>query len=69
MAWKARAPDMKLRVKVEKLTNTVGAAWVNDDGSVSIQLYPGTVIDWRLTQEGYLTLFPREDKVKDGEKT
>ena len=59
-----RKPDYRVRVldKVRGLKGTVGAAWVNDDGTVTVILNNFV----KLEQDGHLliTLF----KCKDGER-
>jgi len=57
--FEARRPDYILSVKVKDAAASkrrLGAAWQNNDGSVSIQLDPCTVISWK--DNVYMTLFP-----------
>ena len=60
----SRSPDLVLKVKKATAKSgggKMGAAWKNPDGSISLKLDPGTVLDWRMTEEGYLiTLFPKD---------
>ena len=42
--------------------NVVGAAWSRADGSIGIILNPGVVLDWRMCDQFYLSLFPEDDR-------
>jgi len=65
---KPRKPDLKLRVSMkdpkDKRANTIGSAWVNKAGYITLKLDPAVVLDWR--DEVYITLFPEDDDVKEG---
>jgi hypothetical protein len=58
--FQARKPDYVLSVKVKDTTSKrrCGAGWLNDDGSVSIQLDPCTVLSWK--DNIHITLFSAE---------
>ena len=63
----ARSPDYVLKVKLKDASagstqGRVGAAWKNEDGSLSVQLDVGTVLDWRLSREAHITLFPADEE-------
>jgi hypothetical protein len=52
----AKKPTHSLSVKLNDGTSgTIGAGWLNEDGSISIQLNPCVVLDRRDVQ--HLTLF------------
>jgi len=38
---------LKIKVKDSPAKANVGVGWANDDGSMSISLNPGTILDWR----------------------
>ena len=41
----------------------VGVAWLNDEsGHVSIVLNDGVVLDWRMRETHYMTLYKRRDR-------
>jgi len=49
---------IKVKEKEGSAQGEVGRAWLNDDGSLSIQLNPGVVLSWN---DGLLiTAFPRK---------
>lgn len=67
-----RRPDFVVKVKVrfgaggpgtpDGATNTVGVAWLNSDGSVSISLRPGVTLSW---DDGLqITAFPNDREVE-----
>lgn len=61
----ARSPDYVLKVKLKDASagstqGRVGVAWKNEDGSLAIHLDVGAVLDWRLSREAHITLFPAE---------
>lgn len=60
-----RKPDLVLKAKSGKsYGNDLGKGWLNEDGSITIHLSPGAVLDWRMTAEGVsIVLFPI---LKDG---
>ena len=60
----ARSPDYVLKVKLKDASGQgrVGVAWKNEDGSLSVQLDVGTVLDWRLSREAHITLFPADEE-------
>ena len=56
-------PTHRLKAKVRTDDNSgaygdVGAAWLNENGSLSVRLNIGIVLDWR--DNCLLTLFPSE---------
>ncbi len=55
-----RKPDYELSVKVkdEKSKRRCGVGWLNEDGSIAINLDACTVISWK--DNIYVTLFPIE---------
>lgn len=61
-AWNSRKPDYRLSVKERGGENrgTVGAAWKNDDGSISIKLTPCVAITSR--DDVTIVLFPVEER-------
>jgi hypothetical protein len=62
MANGGRKPDFNLSVKPKdgRMGNKVGAAWKNDDGSISISLNVGVTLSWN--DELFIGLFPVEDR-------
>jgi len=42
--------------------NEVGAAWSRADGGIGIILNPGVVLDWRMCDQFYLSLFQEDDR-------
>jgi len=55
-----RKPDFRIKVLDQKKRSaTVGAAWLNTDGSVSIQLDVATTLAWNDGLK--ITAFPTED--------
>ena len=55
---KPKAPTHDLKVVLHDGTSgTVGAGWLNEDGSISVQLNPCVVLDRRDVK--HLTLFVR----------
>lgn len=63
---KGRKPDywvkaMDKRVPGKATSSKVGAAWANEDGSISIDLNPFTTLETvsRTPQDLVITLFPR----------
>lgn len=40
----------------------VGVGWRNEDSSISIQIDPGVVLDYRLSADHLITLFPPFNK-------
>lgn len=59
-----RKPDFDLRVKVKGSESgsgrSVGAAWENENGGISIKLNPCVILDWR--DDVHISLFRSEDK-------
>lgn len=63
---KPRRPTHTLRVKVrdtDNQTNTIGKAWLNEDGSMSISLSPGVVLKW--DDPFFITAFPINNKEQE----
>ena len=60
-----RLPDMRLKVlnKVTGEKGVVGAAWCNDDGSISLVLNSHVVLV--QSRDEVLTLFPIDSKRKE----
>ena len=55
-----RKPDFRIRaISKQKRFSTVGAAWLNEDGTISIQLDVGTTLAWNDGLK--ITAFPTED--------
>lgn len=63
--FKGRKPDLELSVKLKGGSSTcrnAGRAWMNADGSISIQLNPGIHLSWN---DGcHISLFPIERRPK-----
>ncbi len=61
---KGRRPDYKLKVmdKTNSKTNDIGAAWLNANGSISIQLNVCTFMQYN--PDLLITLFPNEELSK-----
>lgn len=58
-------PDYKIRVTPKsdkKNYSVVGAAWLTETGMISVKLNPGTVLDWRMNAEYFISLVPNESK-------
>lgn len=65
-----RKPDLLLKVRVREGAGgpgypdgrhaTVGAAWMNADGSIHVQLHPGVTLAWNDGLQ--LTAFPNDWK-------
>lgn len=53
---------MKNRDPESKSTNRVAALWRNPDGSMSMKLDLGVVLDWRDQPEYLLTVFENRPK-------
>jgi len=47
-----------LKEKDGKRRTIAGAGWVNEEGWISLQLNPGVVLDSRLLEDHYLSLYP-----------
>lgn len=62
---KPRKPDYKLKVmdKTNKNNGTIGVAWLNQDGSVSIRINPGTFLHYNPNLA--ITLFPNDSEGYD----
>lgn len=62
---KGRTPDFELKAmnRGTERSHRVGAAWLNENGSISINLDEFVVLSGRENTL-VLTLFPREDKRK-----
>jgi len=68
---KGKRPDFKI-VATKREENAegkrhfaqVGVAWQSPNGKrgITLTLNPGTVLDWRMTREFYVTLFPFDDE-------
>lgn len=57
---------LKMLQKSTKAYNEVGAGWQNADGSISVVLGVGIVLDWHDRLDCVLTLFPIDrEKAKD----
>jgi hypothetical protein len=58
-----RKPDYILSVKIKNSTapgHRCGVAWLNDDGSISMQLRPCTTLKWN---DGcHISLFPNKER-------
>lgn len=63
MKPKRATHDVKIKEKHGKRSGTVGAAWVNDDGSFSIQLNAGVTLSWQ--DDVYITVWPRGEGVEE----
>ncbi len=65
-----KGPDYRVTVASKesdnRKTGKVGAAWKNEHGGISIQLDPGAVLDWRMCETHYITLWPVEDAPRAG---
>lgn len=62
MSFEAKKPDFILKARLKgttKSTRRIGSGWANENGSVSIQLDPCTVLHWK--DECFITLFPVEE--------
>lgn len=61
----SRSPDfvVKLLDKTTEKRGRIGAAWTNEDASISISLDPFVVLP-KYPNELVITLFPNEDKTK-----
>lgn len=58
--FKPARPTHRLRIKDNETgaTGTIGAGWVNEDGSVSVRLDPGCSVTYESLKGKVLTLFP-----------
>ena len=58
---KGRSPDYRLKSlnKVTEASAKVGAAWINEDGTITVVLDPGAIV--LGCPEVLLTLFPSHD--------
>ena len=68
MAIPTRKPDYRIGVKLREnpehgsnQLRRAGSAWIGEKGAISITLDPGVVLDWRLSQEAHIMLFPVDD--------
>jgi hypothetical protein len=60
-----RPPDFKLQLKAkdgESRNNSIGSAWRNSSGGISINLHPGIVLTSETTEKYWLTLWPLSDE-------
>lgn len=46
----------------------VGVAWMDKKGRVTLQLNPGTVLDHRLQEDYYISLYPEQKRFKRPEE-
>lgn len=65
MAIPTRKPDYRIAVKLREnpehgsnQLRRAGSAWIGEGGAISISLDPGVVLDFRLSQEAHIMLFP-----------
>jgi hypothetical protein len=63
----SRKPDYKVSVKERNGSRkgVIGAAWLNENGSISIQLNPGTLLDYQTSLNCHIKLFPYEHEDTD----
>lgn len=57
----SRKPDFTLRAKIRysnRRSGELGAGWMNKDGSITIRINPGSVIDFDLNEKATIMLFP-----------
>ena len=54
-----KRPTFRIKIldKENNKKGTVGAGWLNEDGSITIQLEPGTNISYEESKNKVLTLF------------
>jgi len=58
MGFKPTKPTHKLRIKdkATKVSGTIGSAWLNANGSMSIHLNTGVTLSWK--DDVHITAFP-----------
>lgn len=52
-----KAPDPKPGHKNPNPFIQVGAAWLNDNGSITLRINDGVVLDWRMAETHHIRLF------------
>lgn len=59
---KPRKPDYKLKVmdKTNKNTGAIGVGWMNQDGSISLRINPGTFLHYNPNLA--IMLFPNDSE-------
>lgn len=71
MAFEPRKPDYIIKAKLREKpahgssqSGRLGIGYVGEHGTISIQLDPGVVLDWRLCQEATIILAPPKDEAR-----
>lgn len=59
-----RKPDYTLHAKIRfsnRRSGELGAGWKNKDGSITITICPGAVVDYNLNEKATIMLFPKKE--------